>query len=87
MESFLSYIDGSLVILGLLLFFATLAVIFLLLNRGSNQRRVAFLDRRRNKEQLIFPFYDCDKILVTEERRAVMDRRKSRSIHLGDVTV
>jgi len=87
MESFFSVFDGSLIILGLVLFFVTLGVIFLLLTRGTNQRRVAFIDRRRNKEQLIFPFYDSNKELVTEERRRVTDRRKARSIHLGDVTV
>jgi len=87
MESLFEYFDGSLIILAIVLFFATLAVIFFLLNRDINQRRVAFMDRRRNQEKLIFPFYDSDKILVDEERRTLQDRRKDRVIHVTDVTV
>ena len=87
METLLNFFDGTLIILAIVLFLATLAVIFFLLSRDSNQRRVAFMDRRRNKEQLIFPFYDSDKELVTEERRQLPDRRKARAIHVGKATV
>jgi len=87
MEIFLKFFDGTLIILAIVLFLATLAVIFFLLSRDSNQRRIAFIERRRSKAQLIFPFYDCNKELVTEERRQPVDRRKARSIHLGNVTV
>lgn len=84
MESFFSLLDGSLIILALVLFFATLVVIYFLLSRTSNQRRVAFLDRRRSREKLIFPFYDSEHMLVNEERRFKNDRRKARSIYVGD---
>ncbi len=87
METLLDFFDGTLIILAIVLFLATLAVIFFLLSRDSNQRRVAFMDRRRNKDQLIFPFYDSDKELVTEERRQLPDRRKARAIHVGKATV
>ncbi|VAW93760.1 hypothetical protein MNBD_GAMMA23-714 [hydrothermal vent metagenome] len=87
METFLTFFDGTLIILAIVLFLATLIVIFFLLSRDSNQRRVAFIERRRNKEQLIFPFYDSDKELVTEERRKPADRRKARAIHVGNVAV
>ncbi len=87
METFLDFFDGTLIILAIVLFLATLAVIFFLLSRDSNQRRVAFMDRRRNRDQLIFPFYDSDKELVTEERRQSLDRRKARAIHVGKVAV
>jgi len=87
MESLFEYFDGSLIILAIVLFFVTLAVIFLLLNRDINQRRVAFIDRRRNQEKLIFPFYDSDNILVSEDRRTIQDRRKDRVIRVTDATV
>ncbi len=87
METLFAFFDGTLIVLAIVLFFATLAVIFFLLSRDSHQRRVAFMERRRSKEQLIFPFYDCNKELVTEERRLLLDRRKARSIHVGNVTV
>ena len=87
MESFFSLLDGSLIILALVLFFATLVVIYFLLSRTSNQRRVAFLDRRRSREPLIFPFYDSEHMLVNEERRFKEDRRKTRSIYVGNAAV
>ena len=87
MEGIFSFFDGTLITLAIVLFLATLAVIFFLLSRDGNQRRVAFVERRQGKDQLIFPFYDCDKELVTEERRQLLDRRKARSIHVGKVTV
>lgn len=87
MDSFFTFFDGSLIILALVLFFATLAVIYFLLSRTSDQRRVSFLDRRRNREKLIFPFYDCDHMQVTEERRLLVDRRKARAIYVSNVTV
>ncbi len=87
MDTLFSFFDGTLIILAIVLFLATLAVIFFLLSREGHQRRVAFMERRRNKEQLIFPFYDSNKELVTEERRMLVDRRKARSIHVGNVTV
>ena len=87
MESFFSILDGSLIILALVLFFATLVVIYFLLSRTSNQRRVAFLDRRRSREALIFPFYDSEHMLVNEERRFKEDRRKARSIYVGNAAV
>lgn len=87
MDSFFTFFDGSLIILALVLFFATLAVIYFLLSRTSDQRRVSFLDRRRNRENLIFPFYDCDHMQVTEERRLLADRRKARAIYVSNVTV
>jgi len=87
MESFFSLLDGSLIILALVLFFATLVVIYFLLSRTSNQRRVAFLDRRRSREKLIFPFYDSEHMLVNEERRFKDDRRKTRSIYVGNAAV
>ena len=85
-DSVFSYFDGSLIILAMVLFFATLAVIFILLSRDSNQRRVTFVDRRRNREQLLFPFYDSEHELVTEERRLCADRRKARSINVSNAT-
>ena len=87
MESFFSILDGSLIILALVLFFATLVVIYFLLSRTSNQRRVAFLDRRRSREKLNFPFYDSEHMLVNEERRFKEDRRKARSIYVGNAAV
>jgi len=87
MESFFSLLDGSLIILALVLFFATLVVIYFLLSRTSNQRRVAFLDRRRSREKLIFPFYDSEHMLINEERRFKEDRRKARSIYVGNAAV
>ena len=87
MESFFSFLDGSLIVLALVLFFATLVVIYFLLSRTSNQRRVAFLDRRRSREQLIFPFYDSEHVLVSEERRFKEDRRKVRSIYISDAAI
>ena len=87
MDSFLAFFDGSLILLALVLFFATLVVIYFLLSRSSDQRRVTFRDRRRNREKLLFPFYDCDHMQVTEERRSLTDRRKARAIILGNVTV
>ncbi len=86
MELLFEYFDGSLIILALILFFATLAVIFFLLSRDSKQRRVSFIDRRCNHEQLLFPFYDCQHELVTRERRKKVDRRKPRAIHVGKVS-
>ena len=85
-DSVLSYFDSSLIVLAIILFFATLAVIFILLSRDSNQRRVTFVDRRRNREKLLFPFYDSDHELVTEERRLNVDRRKSRVINVSNAT-
>jgi len=87
MESFFSLLDGSLIILALVLFFATLVVIYFLLSRTSNQRRVAFLDRRRSREKLIFPFYDSEHMLINEERRFKEDRRKARSIYVGNAAI
>lgn len=87
MDSFFTFFDGSLILLALVLFFATLAVIYFLLSRTSDQRRITFLDRRRNREKLIFPFYDCDHMQVTEERRLIADRRKARAVILGKLTV
>ena len=84
MDSFFSDFDFSHLVLALILFIATLVVIFTLLLRGSKQRRVAFMDRRRNREKLNFPFYDSDKLLVTEERRSETDRRKARSIRVAN---
>lgn len=87
MDSFFTFFDGYLIILALVLFFATLAVIYFLLSRTSDQRRVSFLDRRRNREKLIFPFYDCDHMQIIEERRLLADRRKARAIYVSNVTV
>lgn len=87
MEYLFEYFDGSLMVLALVLFLATLLVIFFLLSREANQRRMAFIDRRRNKEPLIFPFYDSEHIFVVEERRLLTDRRKPRAIHVSDLTV
>lgn len=87
MESFFIFVDGSLVIFALVLFFATLVVIYFLLSRNSNQRRMTFVDRRRNQDKLNFPFYDCEHMLVTEERRILLDRRKARTIFISNATV
>lgn len=87
MNSFFSFFDGSLALLALALFFATLVVIFLLLSRTSSQRRVAFLDRRRHHDNLKFPFYDCEHTLVNEERRLQVERRKARAIYFGNAPV
>lgn len=87
MESFFTFFDGALLVLALVLFFATLAVIFFLLSRNTNQRRVAFLDRRRSREILQFPFYDCDHMLVSEERRLLADRRKAKAIYVGNAPI
>ena len=87
MESFFTFFDGSLILLALALFFATLIVIYFLLSRTSDQRRVTFLDRRRNREKLLFPFYDCDNMQVIQERRLIADRRKARAVILGNVIV
>lgn len=86
MDLLFKYFDGSLIILALVLFFATLAVIFFLLSRDSKQRRISFVDRRRNKQQLLFPFYDSQHELVSKERRLKDDRRKARAIHVGNVS-
>lgn len=86
MEFLVKYFDSSLIILALVLFFATLVVIFILLSRDSKQRRVSFVDRRCNKEQLVFPFYDSEHELVTKERRSATDRRKARAIHVGNAS-
>jgi len=87
MDDFLTFFDGAFIVLAIFLFLATLAVIFFLLSREGNQRRVAFLDRRCDNEQIIFPFYDSDNALVKEERRLQLDRRKARSIHVGNAAV
>jgi len=86
LDSIFSYFDGSLIILAIVLFFATLAVIFILLSRDANQRRITFVDRRRNREQLLFPFYDSEHELVTEERRVQTDRRKARVINVSNAS-
>lgn len=87
MASFFNLFDGSLIILALVLFFATLMVIYFLLSRSSDQRRVTFLDRRRNRETLIFPFYDCDHMMVNEERRLTSDRRKVSAVYISDAAI
>jgi len=87
MVSFFTFFDGYLMLLALALFLGTLIVIYLLLSRSSNQRRVAFRDRRRSRDKFNFPFYDCEYRLVKEERRLKAERRKGRAINFGNVPV
>lgn len=73
----LADIFGSLpVILGIALFIGIVVLVRLLLSPNSLERRRSLCDRRRGQAMPTLPFYDSDRVLVTEDRRVLPDRRK-----------
>lgn len=73
----LTDIFGSLpVVLGIALFIGIVVLVRLLLSPNSLERRRSLRDRRRGQAMPDLPFYDCDRVLVTEDRRVNPDRRK-----------
>lgn len=73
----LTDIFGSLpVVLGIALFIGIVVLVRLLLSPNSLERRRTMRDRRRGQMMPSLPFYDSDRVLVTEDRRVQDDRRK-----------
>ena len=68
---------GSLpMILGIALFIGIVVLVRLLLSPKSMERRRLRRDRRRGQAMPTMPFYDSERVLVTEDRRNLSDRRK-----------
>lgn len=63
-------------ILGVALFIGIVVLVRLLLSPNSLERRRTLSDRRRGRPMPQVPFYDSNRILVTEDRRTLGDRRK-----------
>lgn len=73
----LTDIFGSLpVLLGVALFVGIVVLVRLLLSPNSLERRRTMRDRRRGQAMPSLPFYDSQRVLVTEDRRVQTDRRK-----------
>lgn len=64
------------VILGIALFIGIVILAWLLLSPNSIERRRLRQDRRRSQVMPTMPFYDSNRVLVTEDRRTLTDRRK-----------
>lgn len=67
-------------ILGIALFIGIVTLVKLLLSPDQGFERRSRRDRRRGGKQPEFPLYDCDRVLVTEDRRKLSDRRSHRFI-------
>lgn len=64
-------------ILGVALFIGIVVLVRLLLSPGGSlERRRTRRDRRRGQAMPKVPFYDSERILVTQDRRGLADRRK-----------
>ena len=73
----LTGIFGSLpFLLGIALFVGIVVLVRLLLSPNSLERRRSQRDRRRQQAMPSLPFYDSERVLVTEDRRIETDRRK-----------
>jgi hypothetical protein len=77
MELFGAGIGSLPLILGIALFIGIVILVRQLLSpSGMIERRRSRRDRRRGQVMPELPFYDSDRVLVTEERRSLADRRK-----------
>lgn len=63
-------------ILGVALFIGIVVLVRLLLSPGGSLERRTRRDRRRGQAMPTLPFYDSERVLVTEDRRALGDRRR-----------
>lgn len=78
MESVLGVVQSPL-FLGALLFLGMASMIRILLARDPNLKRAHSGDRRRaNGKMPASPFQDSDGVVVTENRRSQLDRRRTR---------
>lgn len=67
------------VLLGIALFIGIVVLVRLLLSPNSLERRRS-RDRRRGQAMPSLPFYDSNRVLVTQDRRVLADRRKRHFI-------
>ena len=78
MESILGVVQSP-VFVGLMVFFGLVALLRLVFMRDRTLRRVYGHDRRKSRKPMSsVPFYDCDGVLVAEDRRKLPDRRQPR---------
>lgn len=76
MDGLIDMFGGLPVILGIALFIGIVVLVRLLLSPDSLERRRSWRDRRAGQAMPTLPFYDSDRVLVTEDRRKLADRRK-----------
>jgi len=76
METLAEMFGNLPLILGIALFIGIVILVRLLLSPNSLERRRSWRDRRRGQVMPSLPFYDCNRVLVTEDRRRLADRRK-----------
>jgi len=76
METLADMFGNLPVILGVSLFIGIVILVRLLLSPNSRERRRSWRDRRRGQVMPSLPFYDSERVLVTEDRRRLPDRRK-----------
>ncbi|MDH5777703.1 MAG: hypothetical protein OEZ33_05800 [Gammaproteobacteria bacterium] len=77
MESVLGIIQSPFFI-GVVLFLGIIALARLMLMRDPSLKRGYGSDRRQLSKMPVVPFYDSEGILVTEDRRTCIDRRRAR---------
>ena len=78
MESILGVVQSP-VFVGVMMLFGIIALVRLVFMRDPSLRRVYGHDRRKSRKPMSsVPFYDCDGVLVSEDRRKVPDRRQTR---------
>lgn len=70
-------IFGLPTLLAIALFIGIVILVRLLLSpNGMMERRRTRRDRRRGQSMPAVPFYDSERVLVTQDRRTTHDRRK-----------
>lgn len=82
MNTFVEIFQGLPVVLFMAFIFGAAAIIRMYVLNVQGIRRLSTHDRRETAQGNIFPFRDSDNILISEERRKLVNRRLASHVNV-----